>query len=120
MEITDPPLPSDCQTLSRRVSLDQIKSLRDAVDTLKCEYICLSRIREPLGLVGGYWNMDSEIINRIAAGSLCSAIRGIISMCLCFENMLAAKRLSPEVSHDAILFVQRARSWMLVNAIVSG
>ncbi|KAJ1829151.1 hypothetical protein LPJ56_000577 [Coemansia sp. RSA 2599] len=118
MEITDPPLPSGGQTAAR-VSQEQIKSLRAAAEALWCEYICLSRIREPLGLVGGYWNMDAEIITRVAAGSLCCAIHGIRKMCVCFEDILASARLPSSVGRDIAVFVKRARTWVLINSITS-
>ncbi|KAJ1642644.1 hypothetical protein J3B02_001718 [Coemansia erecta] len=117
IEITDPPTPNAEKQASARVSQEQIKSLRAAVETLECEYTCLSRIREPLGLVGGYWNMDTEVIARIAAGSLSSAIRGITKMCFCFNNILASSSLPPSVSYDIALLVRRARTWVMVNAI---
>ncbi|KAJ1847383.1 hypothetical protein LPJ73_004266, partial [Coemansia sp. RSA 2703] len=95
----------------------QQSSLHAATNVLDCQFICLARLREPLGLVGGYWNMDADIITRVTAGTLGSAIKGIDRMCSFFEELHGVSGLPSAVSRDIGLFVARARIWMQVNRI---
>ncbi|KAJ2820545.1 hypothetical protein FBU31_005188 [Coemansia sp. 'formosensis'] len=99
------------------VSPEQIESLKDANATLISGFVCLSRIREPLGLVGGYWGMDPEIIFQVSAGSPRTAIRGILRMCDFLANIHGSPELSDEARRQVCIFLERADVWVRINNI---
>ncbi|KAJ2884714.1 hypothetical protein GGI21_006010 [Coemansia aciculifera] len=100
-----------------RVSPEQIKSLEDASDVLVSGFICLSRIREPLALVGGYWGMDPQIIFQVSAGSPRTAIYGILGMCKSLAKVRGSPELSSETNRLIGLFIERANVWVRINQI---
>ncbi|KAJ1720234.1 hypothetical protein LPJ53_005110 [Coemansia erecta] len=100
-----------------RVTSEQQSSLHAAASILDCQFICLSRLREPLGLVGGYWGMDADIITRVTAGTPGAAIKGITRMCDFFDQLRGTPGLPETVSRDICLFVERAGIWVQVNRI---
>ncbi|KAJ1662656.1 hypothetical protein IW140_005576 [Coemansia sp. RSA 1813] len=102
-----------------RLSYEQVSSLRQANEVLRIEYVCLSRIREPLGMVGGYWNMDPEIIFKVATGSLQTVISGIEQMCMVFASIYSMPELCDNTKQDIELFLDRASAWVKVNQICS-
>ncbi|KAJ2776280.1 hypothetical protein GGI15_004892, partial [Coemansia interrupta] len=92
-------------------------SLHAAAAVLDCQFVCLARLREPLGLVGGYWAMDPDTITRVTAGTPGSAIKGINRMCVFFDELPGAPDMPKPVARDIRLFVERARIWVAVNRI---
>ncbi|KAJ2003974.1 Suppressor of the cold-sensitive snRNP biogenesis mutant brr1-1, partial [Coemansia sp. S85] len=97
------------------VSREQAESLKGANAALESGFVCLSRIREPLGLVGGYWGMDQEVIFQVSAGSLRVAIRGILAMCDFMAKLLDSPELGNDAQSQIRLFIDRARTWVLIN-----
>ncbi|KAJ1989191.1 hypothetical protein GGI25_004994 [Coemansia spiralis] len=100
-----------------KLSSEQIQSLRHANEVLSIEYVCLSRIREPLGLVGGYWNMDQDIIFKVSAGSLDIVVNGIEQMRAFFAHIHNALEISSEINTDIKRFIDQAGIWVKVNRI---
>ncbi|KAJ2488325.1 hypothetical protein IWW37_004906 [Coemansia sp. RSA 2050] len=99
------------------VSREQAESLEGANAVLESGFVCLSRIREPLGLVGGYWGMDPEIIFQVSAGSPRVAIRGILAMCDFMAKLLGSPELSDAASSQVRLFIDRAYTWARINNV---
>ncbi|KAJ2744927.1 hypothetical protein GGI20_002577 [Coemansia sp. BCRC 34301] len=100
-----------------RVSPEQIASLHDANDSLVSEFVCLSRIREPLALVGGYWNMDPKIVFQVSAGSPRTAILGILGMCGSLARIRGSPELDSETNRQIGIFLERANVWVRINNI---
>ncbi|KAJ2337525.1 hypothetical protein GGI00_000169 [Coemansia sp. RSA 2681] len=100
-----------------RVSPEQIESLQHANDALVSGFVCLSRIREPLALVGGYWGMDPEIIFRVSAGSPRPAILGVLAMGEWLAKVRGSPELSNETNRQIDLFIERANVWVRINNI---
>ncbi|KAJ2657893.1 hypothetical protein IWW48_004291 [Coemansia sp. RSA 1200] len=98
-------------------SHERTSSLRYANEVLDIEYVCLSRIREPLAMVGGYWNMDPEIIYRVTTGMLETAISGIEKMRVFFASIHDLPGLCDKTREDIELFLNRASAWVKVNQI---
>ncbi|KAJ1823586.1 hypothetical protein LPJ60_001444 [Coemansia sp. RSA 2675] len=99
------------------VSREQAESLKGANAALESGFVCLSRIREPLGLVGGYWGMDQEVIFQVSAGSLRVAIRGILAMCDFMAKLLDSPELGNDAQSQIRLFIDRAHAWVLINYV---
>ncbi|KAJ2050809.1 hypothetical protein H4S04_001047 [Coemansia sp. S16] len=99
------------------ISPEQIESLKDANAALVSGFVCLARIREPLGLVGGYWGMDPEIILQVSAGSPRTALRGILAMSDYLAKLQGSPELSEETSRQISLFIERANIWVRINNI---
>ncbi|KAJ2397702.1 hypothetical protein GGI23_003441 [Coemansia sp. RSA 2559] len=100
-----------------KLSHEQVSSLKQANAALEIEYVCLTRIRDPLAMVGGYWNMDPEIIFKITTGTLQTAIRGIEQMRAVFAGIRNMPEVSEEIRRDIELFLDRTGTWVEVNQI---
>ncbi|KAJ2156660.1 hypothetical protein GGF46_005032 [Coemansia sp. RSA 552] len=100
-----------CSSAHRR------KALQRANDVLSQQFICLSRIREPLGSVGGYWNMDPDIVFCVAAGSLNTVISGIERMRDFLARVQATPEISDRTSAEIMTFLQRSSVWVRCNRI---
>ncbi|KAJ2720836.1 hypothetical protein GGI07_004358 [Coemansia sp. Benny D115] len=116
MEIVDSPDTGTAAFKSTATS-EQVSSLKRANQALALQYVCLSRIREPLGLVGGYWEMEDAVVNRVTAGAPCAAVRGVEEMCRFFRCIQGAPQLDPAVQADVGLFIERASDWIAVNQV---
>ncbi|KAJ1883747.1 hypothetical protein LPJ66_010942 [Kickxella alabastrina] len=114
MEIVDSPsahASSNCTSAEQTSALKQINAL------LEMPSICLSRIREPLALVGGYWNIDADIINKVSTGTPHTAEEGIVDMCAVFSNIRHSPSLDAKIKRDIAIFVERAGAWVANNRI---
>ncbi|KAJ1883703.1 hypothetical protein LPJ66_010963 [Kickxella alabastrina] len=102
---------SNCTTAEQTNALKQINAL------LEMPSICLSRIREPLALVGGYWNIDADIINKMSTGTPRIAEEGIADMCAVFNNIRHSPSLDAKIKRNIAIFVERAGAWIVNNRI---
>ncbi|KAJ1784656.1 hypothetical protein LPJ59_006311 [Coemansia sp. RSA 2399] len=100
-----------------KLSHEQVSSLKQANAALEMEFVCLTRIRDPLAMVGGYWNMDPKIIFKITTGMLQTAIGGIEQMRANFTSMRNMPEVSEETRRDIGLFLERSGTWVEVNQI---
>ncbi|KAJ1959089.1 hypothetical protein GGI12_004522 [Dipsacomyces acuminosporus] len=100
-----------------RLSIEQINSLEAADDVLTSPFICLSRIRDPLGVVGGYWNIDNDTVLKITSGSLDEAIEGLEAMRDYFREIRSSSAFSDQINSDIELLIARVDGWIRANRI---
>ncbi|KAJ2848299.1 hypothetical protein IWW36_003381 [Coemansia brasiliensis] len=93
----------------------RMQTLRNANDALELPLVCLSRIREPLGHLGGYWNMDPEIVFSVTAGSLNTVISAIEQMRQFLAYQYGAPDISEETNQNIQLFLDRSSAWVRAN-----
>ncbi|KAJ2339167.1 hypothetical protein IWW50_003403 [Coemansia erecta] len=93
----------------------KIETLKEANYALQLPCVCLSRIREPLGHLGGYWSMDPDIVFNVTTGQLPAVIRAIECMRVFFTAACDTKRVSQETKHDMRVFIDRASAWVRAN-----
>ncbi|KAJ2079148.1 hypothetical protein H4R24_003978 [Coemansia sp. RSA 988] len=95
----------------------KIQALKSANRVLKQQFVCLSRIREPLAHVGGYWSMDPNIVFQVTTGTLETAVNGLEQM----RNILAKVRGSEdsdeEINREIGRFLEYSSIWIRTNRI---
>ncbi|PIA13322.1 hypothetical protein COEREDRAFT_89673 [Coemansia reversa NRRL 1564] len=105
-------------TENQRPSLvNKIQALKGANRVLKTQFVCLSRIREPLAHVGGYWNMDSNIIFKVTTGTLETAVNGLEQMRDILAKAHGNPDLDEEVNREIELFLEYSSIWIRTNRI---
>ncbi|KAJ1940140.1 hypothetical protein FBU59_003902 [Linderina macrospora] len=97
------------------LSIAQRLSLKHGGEALASEFICLASVREPLGRMGGYWNLDSESITNITAGTLKEAVKGIQNIISLFQEYDGDVEPGCETDVRMKNFIQRADAWIRVN-----
>ncbi|KAJ1951105.1 hypothetical protein FBU59_000352 [Linderina macrospora] len=100
------------------ISRAQKLSLEHADKILESEFICLTKMREILGRLGGYWDLDSGSIMKITAGTLDEAIEGIHSMTCLFQGYDGDFEPGCETDQRMKEFIDRANAWVRVNRAV--
>ncbi|KAJ1830168.1 hypothetical protein IWW55_000935 [Coemansia sp. RSA 2706] len=108
---------SDSVYETRVSSAHKMATLKRANSVLEQPLICLSRIREPLAFVGGYWNMDPEIVFKVTAGSLYTVVEAIEQMREFFAGLFGSVELSQEARACIKVFLDRASAWVRANRI---
>ncbi|KAI9467641.1 hypothetical protein BX667DRAFT_508008 [Coemansia mojavensis] len=93
----------------------RMQTLEAANNALELPLVCLSRIREPLGHLGGYWNMDPEIIFSVTAGSLDTVISAIEQMREFLARQYGTPDVSKETNQNIRLFLDRSSAWVRAN-----
>ncbi|KAJ2246165.1 hypothetical protein GGH97_002575 [Coemansia sp. RSA 475] len=91
------------------------EALKNANYTLELPNVCLARIRQPLGHVGGYWNMDPHVVFSVTAGQLPAVIRAIESMREFFAARITDERFGERVRKDMRAFLDRSSAWIRAN-----
>ncbi|KAJ2613407.1 hypothetical protein H4S08_002209 [Coemansia sp. RSA 1365] len=105
-------------TGNQRPSLvNKIQALKGANRVLKTQFVCLSRIREPLAHVGGYWNMDPNIIFKVTTGSLETAVNGLEQMRDILSKVHGSSDFDEEVNREIELFLEYSSIWIRTNRI---
>ncbi|KAJ1855732.1 hypothetical protein GGH12_000975 [Coemansia sp. RSA 1822] len=91
------------------------ETLKKANEALELPNVCLARIRQPLGYVGGYWNMDPHVVFSVTAGQLPAVIRAIECMREFFAARITDERFSERVRKDMRVFLGRSSAWVRAN-----
>ncbi|KAJ1957699.1 hypothetical protein EC988_000697 [Linderina pennispora] len=97
------------------LSQPQKDSLKHANDMLASEFICLARVRESLGWMGGYWNLDCDSITNITAGTLNEVVEGIQNISSLFQEYDGDVEPGCEADVRMKEFIRRADAWIRVN-----
>ncbi|KAJ1934188.1 hypothetical protein EC988_008883 [Linderina pennispora] len=99
------------------LSYAQVLSLEQANIALESEFVCLTKVREILGRMGGYWNLDSRSIMKITAGTLEEAIEGIQTMASIFQEYDGDVEPGCQTDVQMKAFIVRANAWVRVNRV---